>query len=102
MERSCHEWFLNTAAITALGLTPADTVGYGPASDMVDFDAGHWWETGMNLLLPKLATVFMSPHRLAAGLRQLVAYLHRGHRDQRAGHHVDGGTLGVVPADPGR
>ncbi len=76
-QRSCHEWFLNTAAITALGLTPADTVGYGPASDMVDFDAGHWWETGMNLLLPKLATVFMSPHRLAAGLRQLVAYLHR-------------------------
>jgi hypothetical protein len=38
-------------------------MGYGPASDMVDFGAGHWWEIGMNLLLPKLATVFMSPPR---------------------------------------
>lgn len=75
-QRSCHEWFLNTAAIDTLGLTPADMTGHGPASAMVDFDAGHWWETGMNLLLPHLAPVFMSPARLAVGLRQLVAYLH--------------------------
>ncbi|MFN8031696.1 MAG: amidohydrolase [Mycobacterium sp.] len=75
-QRSCHEWFLNTAAIEALGLTAADMSGHGPASEMVDFEAGHWWETGMNLLLPRLSPVFMSPQRLADGLRQLVAYLH--------------------------
>ncbi|MGO8767489.1 MAG: amidohydrolase [Mycobacterium sp.] len=75
-QRSCHEWYLNTAAIDALGLTAADMAGHGPASDMVDFDAGHWWETGMNLLLPKLSPVFGTPERMAAGLRQLVAYLH--------------------------
>ena len=51
--------------------------GHGPASEMVDFAAGHWWETGMNLLLPALSPVFMSPQRLTAGLQQLVAYLHR-------------------------
>lgn len=76
-QRSCHEWFLNTAAITALGLTAEQMSGPGPASTMVDFDAGHWWETGMNLLLPALAPVLLTPARQAAGLRQLVAYLHR-------------------------
>ena len=76
-QRSCHEWFLNTAAIEALGLTAAGMAGRGPASEMVDFDAGHWWETGMNLLLPSLSPVFMSPQRLTAGLEQLVDYLHR-------------------------
>lgn len=76
-QRSCHEWFLNTAAIEALGLTAADMTGHGPASEMVDFEAGHWWETGMNLLLPRLSPMFTTPQRLAKGLRQLVAYLHQ-------------------------
>lgn len=75
-QRSCHEFFLNTAAITALGLTAEQMAGRGPASGMVDFAAGHWWESGMNLLLPCLAPVLMSRERLAAGLDQLVAYLH--------------------------
>jgi predicted amidohydrolase YtcJ len=43
---------------------------------MVDLHAGHWWETGMNLLLPKLAPIFMNADRMTAGLRQLVGYLH--------------------------
>ncbi len=74
--RSCHEWFLNSAAITALGITPETMAGHGRASAMIDVEAGHWWETGMNLLLAKLAPVFMSAERLTAGLHQLVAYLH--------------------------
>jgi predicted amidohydrolase YtcJ len=44
---------------------------------MADLETGHWWEVGMNLLLPKLSPLFLSPERLAAGLYQLVAYLHR-------------------------
>ena len=75
-QRSCHEWYLNSAAIDTLGLTEEAMAGQGPASDMVDLAAGHWWESGMNLLLPTLAPVFMSPQRVADGLRQLVAYLH--------------------------
>jgi len=74
--RSCHEWFLNSAAVSTLGLTRDEMSGHGAAGDMVDFDAGHWWETGMNLLLPALTPVFMSPQRVAAGLRQMVAHLH--------------------------
>ncbi|WP_263997791.1 amidohydrolase [Mycobacterium yunnanensis] len=75
-QRSCHEWFLNSAAVDALGITADAMSGHGAASNMVDVDAGHWWETGMNLLLPRLAPHFMPPERVAAGLRQMVAYLH--------------------------
>lgn len=74
--RSCHEWFLNSAAIDGLGLTATDMDGQGVASTMVDLAAGHWWESGMNLLLPKLSPVFMTRDRLVSGLRQLVSYLH--------------------------
>ncbi|MDG4668959.1 amidohydrolase [Mycobacterium sp. 236(2023)] len=66
-QRSCHEWFLNSAAIAALGITAG-----GP---MVDLDAGHWWETGMNQLLPSLSPHFLTDERIALGLRQMVAYL---------------------------
>ena len=75
-QRSGHEFFLNTAAIDNLGLSADQMAGHGAASDMVDFDAGHWWESGTNLLLPALAPLLLSPQRLAAGLRQMVDYLH--------------------------
>lgn len=75
-QRSCHEWFLNTPAITALGVTASQMSGHGAISDMVDVAAGHWWESGMNLLLPSLAPHFMAPDRVAAGLRQMTTYLH--------------------------
>jgi len=75
-QRSCHEFYLNSAAIEALGLTAEQMAGHGAASEMVDFAAGHWWESGTNLLLPSLAPVFMTPDRLARGLRLLAAYLH--------------------------
>ncbi len=75
-QRSCHEFFLNSAAIRGLGLTPERMAGHGPASNMVDLDAGHWWESGTNLLLPGLAPLLMSRQRLTDGLHQLVDYLH--------------------------
>jgi predicted amidohydrolase YtcJ len=74
--RSCHEWFLNSTAIEELGITREQMTGHDRASTMVDLDGGHWWETGMNLLLPKLAPVSMNADRMTAGLRQLVGYLH--------------------------
>ncbi|WP_201292750.1 amidohydrolase [Cellulomonas citrea] len=75
-QRSCHEWYLNTAAIEALGIDEASVQGHGDASTMVDLAAGHWWETGMNLLLPVLMPHFLTPARLVRGLQQMVAYLH--------------------------
>ncbi|MGB0971607.1 MAG: amidohydrolase, partial [Mycobacterium sp.] len=76
-QRSCHEWFLNSAAIELLGITANAMADQGPASAMVDVDAGHWWESGMNLLLPALSPHFLTNDRIAAGLRQMVAYLRR-------------------------
>ncbi len=76
-QRSCHELFLNTAAIKALGLTEDAMKGKGDASKMVDWEEGHWWETGMNLILEPLLTVFATPDRMIFGLKQMVAYLHQ-------------------------
>ncbi len=72
-QRSCHEFFLNTAAIEKLGLTAEQMTGHGAASEMVDFNAGHWWESGTYLVLVALSPILMSPQRIAAGLHQMVA-----------------------------
>jgi hypothetical protein len=75
--RSCHEFYLNTAALNALGLTESATQGKGAWSKQVDWDKGHFYEGGLNLcmaqLLPKLAT----PERFAFGLKQMVRMLHQ-------------------------
>jgi hypothetical protein len=75
--RSVHEFFLNTAAIRALGLDEASMRGKGEASTMYDWDEGHWWETGLDLVSAPLLRVFATPARLESGLRLLVAYLHQ-------------------------
>ena len=75
-QRSCHEFFLNTAAVKALGLREASMQGKGNASRMMNWAEGHWWETGMNLILEPLLKVFATPERFVVGLKQMVAYAH--------------------------
>jgi predicted amidohydrolase YtcJ len=76
-QRSCHEWFLNSAAIDALGITPESMAGRGAASNQVDVVRGHFWENGwMTLLSPSLMPRFLTEARFREGLAQLVAYLH--------------------------
>ena len=75
-QRSCHEWVLNSAAIARIGVTEAQMQGHGEASTMVDWAGGHWWEQGMNLLLPALTPHILTPERMTRGLTQLVATLH--------------------------
>ena len=76
-QRSCHEFYLNTAALNALGLTEESTKGKGEWSRQVDWAKGHFYEGGLNLcmaqLLPKLAT----PERFVFGLKQMVKMLHQ-------------------------
>ena len=77
-QRSCHELYLNSAAITALDITPESVAGRGPASDQIDLDAGHFWEAGFfNVVMGKVAPHIISPERVERGLHQLVAYLHQ-------------------------
>lgn len=75
-QRSCHEFYLNSAAIQALGLTEAAMRDKGRASEMMSWQEGHWWETGMNLILGPVLKVFVTPERMTFGLKQMVAYLH--------------------------
>lgn len=76
-QRSCHEFYLNTSAIKALGLTQAAMQGRGDASKMFNWEEGHWWETGLNLVIQPILKVFATPARMVFGLKQMVAYLHQ-------------------------
>jgi predicted amidohydrolase YtcJ len=76
-QRSCHEFFLNAPAIKALGFTEETMKGKGRASEMMNWEEGHWWETGINLILEPLLAVFATPDRMTRGLKQMVAYLHQ-------------------------
>jgi hypothetical protein len=75
-QRSCHETFLNDAAIAALGVTEEATIGKGDWSAQVDFANGHFWEGGLNFVAGPLMKHLATPERLSFGLKQMVAYLH--------------------------
>ena len=74
--RSCHEFFLNSAACDAMGLTEEAMAGLGRMSDMIDWEAGHWWESGTGAVAGPIFAGFFTPERLMRGLAQMVAYLH--------------------------
>ena len=76
-QRSCHEFYLNTAAIKALGFTEEAMKGKDDTSTMMNWKEGHWWEKGMNLILEPLMKQFATPRRMVFGLKQMVAYLHQ-------------------------
>lgn len=73
-QRSAHEWYLNSAAIQALGLTEEDARSIAP--EQTDWAQGHWWEAGFFAgLLPRIGPILLNRERLTAGLHQLVDYL---------------------------
>jgi predicted amidohydrolase YtcJ len=74
--RSCHEFILNTAALAALGVTEASMQGQGQASEQSSWADGHFFETGMNLMIGPMLKVLATPERLSFGLKQMVAYEH--------------------------
>lgn len=76
-DRSCHNFYLNTAAIEALKLDKAAMQGHGLASTQYDWDKGHWFENGTELLFPSLMKYMAAPERVAAGTKMLVEYLNQ-------------------------
>ena len=77
-QRSCHELYLNSAAIALLDITADSVAGHGPASQQLDLDRGHFWEAGFfNVVMGKIAPHIISAERIERGLHQLVAYLHQ-------------------------
>lgn len=77
-QRSCHEWYMNSAAIEQLGLTAESVAGRGAVSDTIDLDRGHAWEVGFfQYVIVLVAPILLSRERMAFGLRQMVGYLRR-------------------------
>ena len=66
--RSCHEFYLNTPALAALGITEAMTQGKGQASEQSNWAEGHFWEGGLNLMMGPMLKVLATPERLTFGL----------------------------------
>jgi predicted amidohydrolase YtcJ len=79
-QRSCHEFYLNTAGLQSLGILD-DGWGDGIAPEVLataDVESGHFWERGFfNLLFRQLTPMLLSPERLIHGLHQMVRYLHQ-------------------------
>lgn len=76
-QRACHEWYLNTAALDAIGATPDLFKGHGLASTQLDFERGHFWENAaFTLLGPMLMPRFATAERYRKGLTQMIEYLH--------------------------
>jgi len=75
--RSCHEFYLNSAALQALGITQESVKGKGQASEQSDFAKGYFYEGGLNLIMPTLIPKLGTPQRFAAGLHQMVEMLHQ-------------------------
>jgi len=79
-QRSCHEFYLNTAGLQSLGILDD---GWGDGIDpevlaTADVESGHFWERGFfNLLFRQLTPMLFSPERLTHGLQQMVRYLHQ-------------------------
>lgn len=77
-QRSCHEVYLNTAALKLMDLKQEDLANLGPASKMMDYTAGHFWEQGFmeTAVMPKFLSLVATPKRMTFGLKQMVAYTH--------------------------
>ncbi|WP_394933829.1 amidohydrolase [uncultured Ilumatobacter sp.] len=79
-QRSCHEFYLNTAGLKALGILDGGwSNGIDPAIlATANVESGHFWERGFfNLLFRQLTPILFSPERLTHGLHQMVRYLHQ-------------------------
>jgi predicted amidohydrolase YtcJ len=76
--RSCHEFFLNTAALKLAGIDEAliATLPEG-ARAQLDFAKGHFYEQGAIAVLGKVAPLIATPEIFKAGLEFTEDYYHR-------------------------
>lgn len=74
--RSCHEFILNTAALKKYGVTEASLKGHGQASSQASWENGHFYEKGMEIIIPFIASDLASPAYLQSGMDILTQYLH--------------------------
>ncbi|MFZ5832818.1 MAG: amidohydrolase [Planctomycetota bacterium] len=76
--RSCHEFYLNSAALKQTGIDAALVAGFTQGQkDQLDFEKGHFFEQGAMAVLGKLAPILASPAQFKSGLEFTEAYYHR-------------------------
>ena len=75
--RSCHEFFLNSAALKLTGIDEAFFNATAAQKAQASFEKGHFFEQGAIAVLGKLAPVLASPAQFKAGLEFTEAYYHR-------------------------
>ena len=72
--RSFHEVYLNSAMMQQLGIT-ADSIGGRP---QIDYERGHFYETGLSFAIGRLNSIIMSPEWIEEGLDRLKQIVHMG------------------------
>jgi len=75
--RSCHELFLNSAAMQSSGIT-REWIASWTASEQkqADFENGHFWEQGIFAVGRKIGQMIATPERLQKGLVLARDYMH--------------------------
>lgn len=74
--RSTQEFFLNTPALKALGVSEEATKNKGETSQALNWEEGHFWREGISVIAAPLLKAIAPPERLNAELKRLVTYLH--------------------------
>ncbi len=75
--RSCHEFVLNSAALSLAGVTAELVAGWSKSEQaQSNFDEGHFWEQGMFAVLPKIAPLIINPDKFRSGLEIMRDYMH--------------------------
>jgi predicted amidohydrolase YtcJ len=74
VHRSFHESVINTAGCERLKLDAEET----SAHPQVNWADGHFWETGHNRLMYKLAPFFLRPEWYDKGLKMTTQLMHQG------------------------
>lgn len=74
--RSTQEFFLNTPALKALGVSEESTKNRGEVSQELNWEEGHFWREGIGAIAAPLLKAIASPDKLNKELKWLVTYLH--------------------------
>lgn len=76
--RSCHELFLNDAALKLTGIDEKLVAGFPKGvREQIRYEKGHFFEQGMLTVLDKVAPFMASPAAFKGGLEYSVRYYHR-------------------------
>ncbi len=67
---------MNTKALEHFGIEAGDLEGHGRASEPVDFEKGHFYEKGLELVVAPVLKAMATRERLVFGLEQMIEYLH--------------------------